>query len=191
MRISLWWWCLMAVKKYTPRFKPFSTFWTRKWRFLLDIKSELKYFVTKTLKANTNTGLNPPVSVINITFTPKSRALRRIFFRFSSQLNCKITGNWAVTPFFFGGFVKRFNPCIAPCWTAALLWKMTLFTTFSGRWRGTRKSEASVVLLESGYMGLTLENIKNDHGIREDQDLYTQYDWITKAMLHVFDIQKA
>lgn len=68
---------------------------------------------------------------------------------------------------------------------------MKLFTTFSGLWRGTRKSEASVVLLESGYMGLTLENIKNDHGIREDQDLYTQYDWITKAMLHVFDIQKA
>jgi hypothetical protein len=39
-----------------------------------------------------------------------------------------------------------------------------------------------------GYMGLNLESIKNEKGVREDEHIYPGYDWITKGMLHFFDV---
>jgi len=37
-------------------------------------------------------------------------------------------------------------------------------------------------------MGLNVESIKNEYGVREDNEFYKNYDIITKLMLNIFDI---
>lgn len=40
-------------------------------------------------------------------------------------------------------------------------------------------------------MGLNVESIKNENGIRDDSLYYKDYDIITKIMINFFDVQKA
>ncbi len=45
-----------------------------------------------------------------------------------------------------------------------------------------------IIIILLGYMGLNLENIKNDKGIREDINFYDEYDSLTKFFLFFFDV---